>query len=268
MRRAAAGLLLAAAALGAWVLPARAGMADRVGATFALMADDVVRAFQPVEGLVVGLDGQSVYLDLGQTRGASVGQELVIFRKGDPFYHPITGRPLGRYEDVLGWAQIRRVMPRFSEARFVPAPGMPRPQAGDGVRITRGRIKVAVTPALALTERRYDLRRVPYIVASALERSQRFQVADPLRVTDAFADGRVRVEEVLALPDRARQAAERFAVAGWLVPILLERRGTLYLDVTWISAVTGTALFSRRQPVVPAAAAEEQRFPWEPVVED
>ena len=40
------------------------------------------------------------------------------------------------------------------------------------------------------------------------------------------------------------------------MPVLIERRGTTYLDVTWISAVTGTALFSRRLPADhrPAAA--------------
>jgi hypothetical protein len=57
-------------------------------------------------------------------------------------------------------------------------------------------------------------------------------------------------------------------VTGWVVPVLLERRGVTYLDTTWISAVTGTALFSRRQPLVPPTTGEEQRFPWEPGVED
>ena len=38
--------------------------------------------------------------------------------------------------------------------------------------------------------------------------------------------------------------------------------------MTWISAVTGTALFSRRLPLTAGAAAEGQRFPWEPRPED
>jgi len=53
-----------------------------------------------------------------------------------------------------------------------------------------------------------------------------------------------------------------------VVPVLIERRGVVYLDATFISAVTGTALFSRREPLLPPAAAEEQRFPWEPASED
>ncbi len=248
--------------------PAWAGLADRVGATFVLMADDFVKTFQPVEGLVVGVDGDTLYLDLGEGRGAQVGQELTIFRKGDEFRHPFTGKPLGRFEEILGWAQVRRVQPRFSEALYVPADGKPRPQADDGVRITRGRLKIAITPVLDLTQSKADLRRVPYLLATTLERSKRFQVSDPLAVGERFTTGGARVEEVLGLPERAIRISKTFEVAAWVVPMLIERRGVTYLDTTWISAVTGTALFSRRQPLVPVTAAEEQRFPWEPGVED
>jgi hypothetical protein len=38
--------------------------------------------------------------------------------------------------------------------------------------------------------------------------------------------------------------------------------------VTYISAITGLALFSRRQNLLPNSVGEEQRFPWEPPVED
>jgi hypothetical protein len=106
------------------------------------------------------------------------------------------------------------------------------------------------------------------MIATLLERSKRFQVLDPLAVSDMLASNSVRVEEVLARPERAARAATNLEVSGWLVPILLERRGATYLDVTWISAITGTALFSRRQPLVPAGSVEEQRFPWEPPPED
>ncbi len=262
--RAALALVLVLAVPG----PARAGLADRAGATFALMADDFARAFQPVEGLVVSVEGDTLYLDLGEGRGAQVGQEFTIFRKGAAFVHPLTGKTLGRFEEMLGYAHVRRVQPRFSEARYVPVESQPRPQADDGVRITRGRLRIAVTPVLDLTGSKADLRRVPYLFATVLERSKRFQVSDPLAVGELFANGGARVEEVLGLPDRAMRISKSLDVTGWVVPVLLERRGVTYLDATWISAVTGTALFSRRLPLVPPTAAEEQRFPWEPGVED
>lgn len=241
-----------------------AGLADRVGVTFELMAAEFVTAFEPVEGLVIAIDGDTPYVDIGGERGAEIGQEYVIFRKGAMFFHPLTQNPLGRYEDILGWAQVRRVEPRFSMAKYVPADGKPRPRPGDGARISRARIRVAVTPLLDLTESNADVRRVPYLIARTLEHSDRFQVVDPLTVLDAFADGEMRIEEVLSLPDRAVQHAKDFDVAAWVVPLLLERRGVVYLDVTWVSAVTGAALFWRREPLLPATATEEQRFPWEP----
>jgi hypothetical protein len=252
----------------AWPGPAAAGLADRIGATFVSLADDFVKTFQPIEGLIAGVDGDTLYLDIGEGRGALVGQELTIFRKGEEFVHPLTAKPLGRYEEILGYAHISRVQARFSEARYVPGEGTPRARVDDGVRITRGRMKIAITPVLDLTQSKADLRRVPYLLATVLERSKRFQVADPLTVGELFANGGAKVEEVLGLPARAMRMSRTLEVAGWVVPVLIERRGVIYLDATWISAVTGTALLSRRQPLLPPTAAEEQRFPWEPGAED
>ena len=248
--------------------PAEAGMADRIGATFSLMADDFIQTFNPVEALVVAIDNDDIFLDVGSGRGAQVGQEYTIYRKGGVFSHPLTGKPLGRYEEVLGHAQVRRVEPEFAAATFVPVPDKPRPVPEDGARITRGRVKVAVTPVVDMTDGRADLRRVPYLIATVLERSKRFQVVDPLAVSDMFATGSVRVEEVLARPERAVRVAKNLDVAGWIVPVLLATRGTVALDITYISAITGAPLFSRRVSVLPTSELEGQRFPWEPRMED
>lgn len=247
---------------------AHAGLADRIAATFGAMAEDLVKAFQPIEGQVLDRDGDRIYLDVGQEGGAQVGQELTVFRKGEAFRHPITGKVLGRYEDVLGYAQVRRVLPRLAEAVFIPVPGQPEPRAEDGVRISRGRIRVAIAPVLDLTAGDADVRRVPYLFATVLERSKRFQVVDPLVVHDTITAQNVRIEELLARPERAVPLGRTLEVSAWLVPILLRRGTQTYLDTTWVSAVTGTALFSRRDALHSTSATEEQRFPWEPLSED
>src|SRR2546425_1524092 len=269
MGRAPARLVVALLAGGlALAAPAAAGLADRVGATFVLMAADFVKAAHPLEGLVVSVDGDLIYTDLGEAAGAQAGQELTVFRIGEPFHHLFTGKMLGHYEDVLGWVQIRRVDKEFSEGVFIPLRDRPRPQVADGVRISRGRIRIAITPVLDLTNGTADVRRVPYLMANVLERSKRFQVVDPLAVSDMFANGTVRVEEMLARPERAVRVAVNLEVSGWLVPVVLERNGVTYLDTTWISALTGTPLFSRRQPGGPTAATGEQRVPGGPRAED
>jgi hypothetical protein len=267
LRRSIALVLLLTALL-VVAAPAGAGIADRVASTFALMAGDFVKAFQPIEAVVVSAEGAEIFLDVHEGTGAQVGQEYTVFRKGDMFHHPLTGKPLGFYEEILGHAQIVRVYPSFSAAVYLPLPDSPRPRATDGARITRARVRVAVTPMLDFTATQADVRRVPFMLAAALEGSKRFQVVDPLAVNDMFASGSLRVEEMLARPERAVRTARNLEVAGWIVPMLLERRGVTYLDVTYISALTGTALISRRLPLVTASAVEEQRFPWEPRPED
>jgi hypothetical protein len=268
LTRLAGALLGAALVILASTSSAHAGLADRIAATFAAMADDLVKAFQPIEGQVLDRDGDRLYLDLGEETGAQVGQELTVFRKGDAFRHPVTGKILGRYEDVLGYAQVRRVTPRLAEATFIPVPGQPEPKVEDGVRISRGRIRVAIAPVVDLTSTDADLRRVPYLFATLLERSKRFHVLDPLAVSDAITAQHVRVEELLARPERAVPLGRTLEVSGWLVPILIRRGAQTYLDTTWVSAVTGSALFSRRDPLQTASPTEEQRFPWEPLSED
>jgi hypothetical protein len=262
-----------AAALGLiWILacaiPASAGVADQVGATFGLMMQDVVSAFPAVEGLVVAVEGDRLYIDLTQKDGVLPGQEFTIFRKGELFRHPISGQPMGRFEDILGYAQVTRTHPQFAEAVYVPVDGKPRAQPEDGVRITRGRIRVAVAPPTDLTKGNADLRRVPFMIAHALADTKRFQSPDPSLVQEALLGQKTRSEELLVRPDKAVAVAKALEVTGWLVPVLLERRGVTYLDVTWVSGITGTALFSRRLALTRAETAGEQRFPWEPIPED
>jgi hypothetical protein len=248
--------------------PVQAGVADQVGATFGLMIQDVVSAFPAVEGLVVAAEADRIFIDLTERDGVQVGQEFTIFRKGEVFRHPINGKPLGRFEEVLGHAQIRRLLPQFSEAAYVLFEGKDSPRPEDGVRITRGRIRVAVAPPTDLTGSNADLRRVPFMLAHALSETKRFQSADPSAVQELLLNHKTRSEELLVRPDKAVAVAKPLEVAGWLVPVLIERRGVTYLDVTWVSAVTGTALFSRRLALTRVETAAGQRFPWEPIPQD
>ena len=106
------------------------------------------------------------------------------------------------------------------------------------------------------------------MIAHALDETKRFQSPDPSVVQDLLISQKTRSEELLVRPDRAVAAARALEVTGWIVPVLLERRGVTYLDVTWVSGITGKALFSRRVALVRAESVAEQRFPWEPVPQD
>jgi hypothetical protein len=232
------------------------------------MLQEVVDSVPPVEGLVAAVEDGRIYIDLGNQDGVRTGQEFTVFRKGDVFRHPVSHKPLGRFEEVLGHAQVLRVQPRFAEAAFIPLTGKPSVGPEDGVRITRGRIRVAVPPPLDLTKSQADLRRVPFMMALGLDQTKRFQTVDPGTVRDLLLNQRTKAEELLARPEKAVALSRTLEVAGWLIPVLIERAGVTYLDLTWVSAITGRPLFSRRLALTRADAATEQRFPWEPRAED
>jgi hypothetical protein len=232
------------------------------------MLQEVVSAFPPIEGLVVQVDGDRIYMDLSQKDGVLLGQEYTLFRKGEVFRHPASGKPLGRYEETLGYAQVLRVEATFAEAAFVPLEGKPQPRPEDGVRITRGRVRVAVVPPTDLTKGNADLRRVPFMLSLAMDQTKRFQSVDPGQVNELLLNSKMKGQELLVRPDRAVSLGKSLDVMAWLIPVLIERRGVTYLDVTWISAVTGAPLFSRRQALARAEGGGDQRFPWEPRPED
>jgi hypothetical protein len=156
----------------------------------------------------------------------------------------------------------------FSEAAFVPIEGKAQPHPEDGVRITRGRVRVAVVPPTDLTKGNADLRRVPFMLSLAMDQTKRFQSVDPGQVNELLLNSKMKGEELLVRPDRAVTLGKSLDVMAWLIPVLIERRGVTYLDVTWISAVTGAPLFSRRQALARADVGSDQRFPWEPRIED
>src|SRR5436309_14257582 len=157
-----AALAFALVCLVSWTGAAWAGAADQVGATFGLMLHDVVGAFPAVEGLVVSVDGEQLYMDLTQGDGVQPGQEFTIFRKGDVFRHPTTGQPMGHFEDILGYAQVKRVQPGFSEALYVAIPGQAQARPEAGGRIPRGRIRVAVAAPADRTKTSAPLRRLAF----------------------------------------------------------------------------------------------------------
>ena len=96
--------------------------------------------------------------------------------------------------------------------------------------LARGRIRVAVAPTTDLAKTNADLRRVAFMVAHALAGTKRFQCADPAVVQETLAAQKTRSEELLVRPERAVATANTLEVTGWLVPVLLERGGVMYLD--------------------------------------
>ncbi len=240
------------------------GVTDQVAVTFQEVARALRDAFPPVEGVVVAVNGERVSLDLKERTKVFPGMELRVARRGEAFHHPLTGVVLGHYEELLGYAQVLEVQEPFCMARFIPLPEAPPVRVEDLARVTRGRVRVAVTPILDLTQSRLDAKRIPYLLAAALERTGRFAPVDPQAVGQLMEQERVRTVDLFLTPALVARLSRTLEVDGWVIPLLVEMQGSAVVDATWVSAITGTPLFSRRHPLVAAPPQIEQRFPWEP----
>ena len=163
----------------------------------------LLEEFPRVNGLVASARGERLYLTLEGNAGVRPGTRMNVFRKTGAFKHPVTGEVLGHFEEDLGTAVITEVRDRFVVARFSPK-GRLIPRAGDGVRITAARIRVALLPVVNDTKEPFDQDRVLLDYQVLLERTGRFEVFDVDRLRVWLLEQRIPVKSVLSPKYRDR----------------------------------------------------------------
>src|SRR3989442_11572605 len=117
--------------------------AQTAPAPFASFVSQIVALFPKVEGEVIEVQGTQLTLSVGRRDGLNPGIELALFREGRELRHPKTGEILGRTEESLGRVSVTQVNEAYSLATTSPVMDV-RP--GDRVRISSGKIKLAVIP--------------------------------------------------------------------------------------------------------------------------
>ena len=81
------------------------------------------RQFPLAEGVVLEKAGKQLFTDLNERHGVKRSMKLLIFRPGQEFKHPQTGRLLKKPDVILGEARITAVSPDLSEALVLPSEG-------------------------------------------------------------------------------------------------------------------------------------------------
>ena len=82
------------------------------------------RQFPLAEGVVLEKAGKQLFTDLNERHGVKRSMKLLIFRPGQEFKHPQTGRLLKKPDVILGEARITAVSPDLSEALVLPSEGL------------------------------------------------------------------------------------------------------------------------------------------------
>jgi len=67
---------------------------------------DKLNEVNPLEGYVIQVDGNKVYIDLGREQGVQPGQKYALFKEGKVIKHPVTGKIMGVERHELGTIKI------------------------------------------------------------------------------------------------------------------------------------------------------------------
>ena len=172
------------------------------------LSSEIVNLFPKVDGDVVKVESNQIFITLGAPDNIHEGMVLSVFRKGDEFKHPLTGVVLGRFEDDLGTLIINKVSETYSSGtvRLTKATVNVRP--GDRVRITKGKIQLAIFPIKGDLPTWVSREELNERFRLALEQTGRFQVtaADNIRVY--LTEKGLQADETLPQDALARMAED------------------------------------------------------------
>ncbi len=172
------------------------------------LSSEIVDLFPKVEGDVVKVQGNEVFITLGAPDNIREGMELSVVRKGDEFKHPLTGVVLGRFEDDVGVIIINKVSETYSSGNVRLAKANVNVRAGDRVRITKGKIQLALLPLKGDLPGWVPREELLERFRSALEQTNRFQVTAADNVRVYLSEKGMQPEETLSQDVLARLAED------------------------------------------------------------
>ncbi|HSE94494.1 MAG TPA: VCBS repeat-containing protein, partial [Methylomirabilota bacterium] len=238
--------------------PAAADLLQDLSATYQLVAQELAGVFPRVELRVAAVEGDEVRLEGPGLGSLRPGLELAAFRKGEPFRHPTTNRPLAASEEELATLTVTQVAADHARARVVADPSVRGPAVGDGARITAGRIPVAVLPTANVTVTVGTSDQTAFLLAARfaafLDKTGRFLPVDPqrvLKVTESPGGANLSPAAV----------ATRLGAPAVLTSRLVQSGRARVLESAWVSTRSGATLWSAQTPLVPSRFPP--RFAWE-----
>lgn len=79
----------------------------------------LVSAAAPLVGYVVAQGAQGITLDLGEDRGVRTGDAFIVFRRGNPILHPVSGERVGWEKIILAALEVTSTEADLSHARIL-----------------------------------------------------------------------------------------------------------------------------------------------------
>jgi len=123
------------------VLSGDAPQNAEAGHPIASARDFVLSYFTPADGVVTDVAGGIVSVAFEGQADIKQGMRLSVYRKGKPFYHPVTKELLGNTEEFIGEIEVKETKGPDGLYKCTALKG--EIKAGDVARITASKIKLA-----------------------------------------------------------------------------------------------------------------------------
>jgi hypothetical protein len=225
----------------AWIVSASAQEAA-YGTAASEIAERIAAAFPKVTGQVIGLEQERVLLDLGTKDHVIPGLELQVYREGEEFKHPYTGQVLGKLDRDVGRVRILEVHPNFSAAEVIRQAEGTLVQQGDRVRVTSGRIILALPNVDVSDVAGTNTRSVTRDLLNALVKTGRFEVMIDQRIRAALQEEKVSNPDQLADPAVLHALWKQLRVSAILLAKLSLLEKAVQWDVQVLSTVRGDSI--------------------------
>ncbi|PIR00267.1 MAG: hypothetical protein COV66_07210 [Nitrospinae bacterium CG11_big_fil_rev_8_21_14_0_20_45_15] len=227
-------------------------------ATVDKISAQIESLFPLLEGYVVSVEGDKLFLDLKQGQNISKGDHFKLIRYGEDIIHPVSKEKIGRKETDMGEVEVIEVRPDFTIARaLTPDTAV---QVGDGVRLPFKQITLLVAPPQINSQKKIDAQQLQANLQQSLGERARFKVP-------TFDLGLWMLENDLDLarllnPESLARLQKDISVNFILAPEVKTVKGKTVLGYNLYSAVDGASkknarLLAERLPE--ASAAENNR---------
>ncbi len=230
----------------------------QMGRSLDRLAAEMADLFPKLEGDVVKVEGDQVFIALGAPDQIREGMELSLVRRGEEFKHPLTGAVLGRFEEDLGVLVIKQVSESYSSGTVRRAKPNVTVRAGDKVRITKGKIAVALLPLVGELPQWVSREETLDRLRQSLEQTGRFQVTAGDNVRVYLAEKGLQAQESLSEETLSRLAQELRVTYG-VVPRTRQVGGEWALETRLVGlAYPRTLLTSSTILAEPEAVARAE----------
>ena len=209
------------------------------------VAGQLAQRFPHLQGEVVDVQGEQLFLSLGVRDQLLEGMRLNVFREGAELTSPSTGEVLGRLEEDLGTVTVTQVAETYAVATLTDAADGGTVQTGDKVRITAGRLSLGLLPVTDQTGRAMPSAALVDAVQRGLNATGRFFVVPRARLTVWLLERNLSPGDVLA-PEVMAEAAGALGVTYVAQPVLRATGDTTVVEVR---------LFAPAQPQTPVTTA-------------